>query len=148
MIKIEMSFETMVEAMQMMQRITGMGEVTGGTPLKITTIDATKLSSKNEPAPGVYGVNQLIHTGVYNEEQLQPKAEAPKEEPSLPKPDESAAPGVTYEQLTAAIMKLVAKSPAEMKKVCEAFGLKTFKGTTDPELWAKAKAMIDAKVAV
>lgn len=112
------------------------------------------LSAKNEPAPGVYSEKQGLQSiAPFTEEHIKAynsnanKAEAPKEELSSPKPDESAAPGVTYDDLKASIMKLVSKSPAKMKEVCEAFGLKTFAGTTDPELWAKAKAMIDAKVA-
>ncbi len=76
------------------------------------------------------------------------KAEAPKEPEavSTPTPSESAAPGVTYDELKSSIMKLVAINPNHMRAVCEQFGVKTFQGT-DAATWAKAKDVIDAKVA-
>lgn len=145
MIKIEMSFETAGEAAAALAAIQG---------------NNVKTLGLEPPAPGVYSEEQFgnprtgaLSAGAQMANPLpnqapQSKAEAPKEEkPSSPPPVESAAPGVTYDDLKASIMKLVAKNPTEMKKVCEAFGLKTFAGTTDPVLWAKAKAMIDAKVA-
>lgn len=149
MIKIEMSFETAGEAAAALAAIQG-------NNVKTLGLEPPASKQKYEqynPAPGVYNADQIKDdksTAMAAElaKMVAVKAEAPKEEkPSSPPPAESAALGVTYDDLKASIMKLVAKNPAEMKKVCEAFGLKTFAGTTDPVLWAKAKEMIDAKVA-
>lgn len=137
MIKIEMTFTDMDELNDFVRR----------------NVSARTMVAEQFAAPGVYNADQLkdeksIAMAAEWAKLSAVKAEAPKEEkPSSPPPAESAAPGVTYDDLKASIMKLVAKNPAEMKKVCEAFGLKTFAGTTDPVLWAKAKEMIDAKVA-
>lgn len=132
MIKIELTFSSMDELNTFVRRnvsVATIAQEMGATPLP--QIQPEKLDKPAE----------------------QPKAEAPKEQPkvepaattSSEKPDESAAPGVTYDDLKTVIMSAIAKGKtALLKEVCAACGVKTFQGTTDPALWAKAKALIEA----
>lgn len=151
MIKLTLEFATYDELHEAVEKLTG-GAV-GVRKLQGDPAVFTQTKGADEPLPEI----QPETLDKLAEMAAPAKAEAPKEQPpadpaattSSEKHSESVEPAaaaeVTYDDLKAVIMKAIANGKtALVKEACAACSVKTFQGTTDPALWSKAKALIEA----